>query len=71
MGAPTEGEKRSVEEYNHNFWDMLRGLRIWDSVPWPAEVPQDTGNDKWAFCFDGEPLNASCSVCYSDQSSIS
>jgi FPC/CPF motif-containing protein YcgG len=56
MGAPTGGEQRSVEEYNHNFWEMLRGLRIWDSVPWPTDVPQDTGNDKWAFCFDGEPL---------------
>lgn len=56
MGAPTEGEQRSVEEYNTNFWGMLRGLRIWDSVPWPSEVPQDTENEKWAFCFDGQPL---------------
>ncbi|CZT14699.1 uncharacterized protein RCC_00670 [Ramularia collo-cygni] len=56
MGAPTEGEQRTVEEYNHNFWEMLRGLRIWDAVPWPADVPQDTESAKWAFCFDGEPL---------------
>jgi FPC/CPF motif-containing protein YcgG len=56
MGAPTEGEQRTVEEYNHNFWEMLRGLRIWDSVPWPEDVPQETEHEKWTFCFDGEPL---------------
>lgn len=56
MGAPTEGEQRTVEEYNHNFWEMLRGLRIWDTVPWPKDVPQDTDDAKWTFCFDGQPL---------------
>ncbi|SMY25927.1 unnamed protein product [Zymoseptoria tritici ST99CH_1A5] len=56
MGAPTEGEQRSVEEYNHNFWEMLRGLRIWDSAPWPENIPQETDDQNWTFCFDGEPL---------------
>lgn len=56
MCAPTEGQQRSVEAYNNDFWEMLRGLRIWDSVPWPTDVPQDTDNEKWAFCFDDQPL---------------
>lgn len=56
MGAPTDGDQKTVEEYNHNFWQMLRGLRICDSVPWPEDVPPETENAKWTFCFDGEPL---------------
>ncbi|THW77582.1 hypothetical protein D6D19_02129 [Aureobasidium pullulans] len=56
MGAPTEGSLKTVEQYNNEFFDMLRGLRIWDSKPWPKDVPQDTLNEKWTFCFDGIPL---------------
>lgn len=56
MGAPADGKQKSVEEYNHNFWEMLRGLRTWDSVLWPQDVPQDTENEKWTFCFGGKPL---------------
>ncbi|UJO25194.1 hypothetical protein CLAFUW4_14323 [Fulvia fulva] len=56
MAAPTEGDPKSVEEYNHSFWEMLRGLRIWDSQPWPKQFPQDTGDEKWTYCFDGTPL---------------
>ncbi|KAG9848392.1 hypothetical protein KCU77_g8030, partial [Aureobasidium melanogenum] len=56
MGAPTEGSLKSVEEYNNEFFDMLRGLRIWDSKPWPKDIPQETLNEKWTFCFDGIPL---------------
>ncbi|EME38867.1 hypothetical protein DOTSEDRAFT_48349 [Dothistroma septosporum NZE10] len=56
MAAPTEGDPKSVEEYNHSFWEMLRGLRIWDAKPWPKEFPQDTQNEKWTYCFDGTPL---------------
>lgn len=56
MGAPTDGAKKTVEEYNLAFWEMLRGLRIWDPKPWPKDIPQDTNNEKWTFCFNGEPL---------------
>jgi FPC/CPF motif-containing protein YcgG len=56
MGAPTEGNLKAVEEYNNEFFDMLRGLRIWDSKPWPKDIPQETMNEKWTFCFDGIPL---------------
>lgn len=56
MAAPTEGDVKSVEEYNLRFWEMLRGLRIWDTTPWPEDFPQDTENANWAYCFDGTPL---------------
>ncbi|GAB7355518.1 hypothetical protein MBLNU459_g6003t1 [Dothideomycetes sp. NU459] len=56
VGAPSQAGIKSVDEYNNSFWEMLRGLRIWDMKPWPTDVPQNTGNEKWTFCFDGEPL---------------
>lgn len=54
MAAPDA--LKSVEEYNDRFWDMLRGLRIWDTKPWPQDFPQNTNSEKWTYCFDGEPL---------------
>ena len=57
MCAPPESDhQKTVEEYNQKFWDMLRGLRIWDTKPWPQEIPQNTKAEKWTFCFDGVPL---------------
>lgn len=55
MGAPTDGDLRTVEQYNDDFFNMLRGLRIWDK-PWPEDFPQETQNEKWTYCFDGTPL---------------
>ncbi|KAH8750858.1 YqcI/YcgG family-domain-containing protein [Hyaloscypha sp. PMI_1271] len=34
---------------------FLRGLRVFDTKPWPEDIPTDTGTNKWAFCFDGVP----------------
>lgn len=60
MAAPPDASSGegllSVDAHNDRFWDLLRGLRIWDGKPWPAGWPQDTSSDKWAYCFDGEPL---------------
>ncbi|KAF4447663.1 hypothetical protein F53441_8809 [Fusarium austroafricanum] len=55
IGAPSE-KQRTVEEHNRTFWDMLRGLRICDPRTWPEEIPQDTEDAKWTFCFNGEPI---------------
>ncbi|SPJ78790.1 uncharacterized protein FTOL_07181 [Fusarium torulosum] len=55
IGAPSE-KQRTVEDYNRTFWDMLRGLRICDLKAWPAEIPQDTEDANWTFCFNGEPV---------------
>lgn len=55
IGAPSEEEK-SVAEYNRSFWDMLRGLRICDPRQWPESIPQDTEDQLWTFCFNGEPV---------------
>lgn len=56
FAAPTTGQRKSVEDYNRNFWDTLHGLRALDNEPWPADVPQCTDSERWTFCFDGEPI---------------
>lgn len=55
IGAPSAKEL-TVEEHHRKFWDMLRGLRICDPQAWPEEIPQDTEDSKWTFCFKGEPI---------------
>lgn len=47
---------RTLEQYKSSFWNLLRGLRIYDPKPWPPSIPADVMSSKWAFCFDGEPL---------------
>ena len=53
--SPPTPHPRTVERYNLDFWAFLRGLRVFDGKPWPQNIPQGTGENKWAFCFDGEP----------------
>ncbi|KAG5753348.1 hypothetical protein H9Q70_004017 [Fusarium xylarioides] len=55
IGAPSE-KQCTVEEHNRTFWDMLRGLRICDPRPWPEDIPQDTEDARWTFCFNGKPV---------------
>ena len=45
----------SVDQYNLDFWALLRGLRVFNSKAWPRDVPTETSSSKWSFCFDGEP----------------
>ncbi|KAM0311597.1 hypothetical protein ACHAPQ_012366 [Fusarium lateritium] len=55
IGAPSE-KQRTVAEHNRTFWDMLRGLRICDPKAWPEQIPEDTEDANWTFCFNGEPV---------------
>ncbi|KAH7239404.1 YqcI/YcgG family-domain-containing protein [Fusarium tricinctum] len=55
IGAPSE-KQRTVEEHNRTFWDMLRGLRTCDPKAWPEDIPQDTEDANWTFCFNGESV---------------
>ncbi|KAI8633604.1 YqcI/YcgG family-domain-containing protein [Xylariaceae sp. FL1651] len=36
------------------FWDLLRAISDRDTHPWPAHVPQATGEPAWTFIFRGE-----------------
>ncbi|KAG5663579.1 hypothetical protein KAF25_001515 [Fusarium avenaceum] len=55
IGAPSENQ-RTVEAHNRTFWDMLRGLRTCDPKAWPGDIPQDTEDANWTFCFNGESV---------------
>ncbi|KIL84954.1 hypothetical protein FAVG1_11824 [Fusarium avenaceum] len=55
IGAASE-KQRTVEEHNRTFWDMLRGLRTCDPKAWPGDIPQDTEDANWTFCFNGESV---------------
>ena len=50
-----DNTKPSVDSYRRKFWTLLRGLRSCDLRPWPQDIPPQTDNAKWAFCFDGVP----------------
>lgn len=50
------GSERSLDWYNDGFWTLLRGLRLVDPKPWPADIPTHTDSARWTFCFDGVPL---------------
>ena len=47
---------KTVAEYNDRFWNFLRGLQIYDAEEWPSDVPQQTTDSHWTFCFNGEPI---------------
>lgn len=53
--APTSG-RQTLEDYRGLFWDTLQKLHDLDEDPWPAEVPTDTENEWWEFCFAGMKL---------------
>ena len=37
------------------YRSFLKSLRALDTVPWPADFPEQIDNTKWCFCFNGEP----------------
>ncbi|MFE4588944.1 YqcI/YcgG family protein [Streptomyces laurentii] len=53
--APTPG-KSTLEDYRGFFWETLQTVHDLDEDPWPSEVPTDTDNEWWEFCFAGMKL---------------
>ncbi|WP_054402328.1 YqcI/YcgG family protein [Paenibacillus solani] len=51
-----EKEEQSLEFYKNKTWEVLQYLHSHDPAPWPEEVPYDSQNRSWEFCFDGEPV---------------
>ena len=49
-------ERQTLEEYRDLFWNTLQKVHSLDEEPWPAEVPTDTDNEWWEFCFAGMKL---------------
>lgn len=51
-----------MEEYQSLFWSVLRFLNQHDPQAWPADIPQDTEDPLWEFCFNGEPIFVVCNT---------
>lgn len=45
-----------VAAQTRRFWDILGWLHEQDPQQWPGEVPTDTDNPGWEFCFAGDPM---------------
>ncbi|MBL0386553.1 YqcI/YcgG family protein [Tumebacillus sp. ITR2] len=58
---PSE-EELAMEEYQSLFWSVLRFLNAHDPQAWPADIPQDTEDPLWEFCFNGEPIFVVCNT---------
>ena len=53
--TPPPAVERSVEDYHKLFWSFLCRLRKLDPKPWPRDIPQNTGEERWCFNFDDTP----------------
>lgn len=51
-----EGQARDFEYYRRRFWHVLQFLHASDREPWPDDIPTNTDDPRWEFCFAGEPI---------------
>jgi hypothetical protein len=59
MFLPTDtGAPDGFARHERRFWDLLQWLHDNDPRPWPADVPRDTDDPAWEFCFAGDPMFA-------------
>lgn len=47
-----------LDAQTRRFWDILGWLHTQDPQPWPGDVPADTEDPGWEFCFAGDPMFA-------------
>lgn len=52
----------SLESYERQFWDLLKGLADVDPQSWPEDVPTNIHAPLWEFCFAGEPIFVVCNT---------
>ncbi len=52
----------NVQEACELFWRVLNSLRKADAVPWPDNIPYNTEDPSWEFCFNGEPMYIVCTT---------
>lgn len=52
----------TLKDEHRYGWSILQMLHERDTSPWPLDIPTETENEKWSFCFNGIPLfiNISC-----------
>lgn len=55
-------ETFQVDDYRELFWDFLTRLTGWDDQEWPSNIPTNPDDQKWEFCFNGEPYFTFCAT---------
>ncbi|MDJ0627711.1 MAG: YqcI/YcgG family protein [Rhodobacter sp.] len=51
---------QSLEVYERRFWNLLADLAQNDPAPWPSDFPDQIQDERWEFCFAGEPVFVVC-----------
>lgn len=52
----------TMSEYDAWFWSVMQHLHDNDPKPWPADIPSDLEDTKWAFAFAGESYFIVCNT---------
>jgi len=52
----------SMEAYEEQFWNVLKFLHENDPKEWPGDIPTNTDDKMWEFCFNGEPIFVVCNT---------
>lgn len=55
---PPDASMLTVDDYGKRFWSVLKRLHERDPCPWPSDIPTDTDEQLWEFCFAGEAIFA-------------
>lgn len=53
---------KTMDEYQEIFWSTLMTLNKLDEKEWPKDIPTDTEDQHWEFCFHGEPIFVVCNT---------
>jgi FPC/CPF motif-containing protein YcgG len=53
-------------EYHERLWHVLQFLHVHDPEPWPESIPTDPDDERWEFCFGGEPMFPTCRAPFYD-----
>lgn len=54
-------------DYHEALWHLLNVLHVHDPEPWPENIPTETDDPHWEFCFGGEPMFPTCRAPFYDE----
>ena len=60
-------EPFSEADYHEHLWHVLQFLHVHDPEPWPEDIPTDPDDERWEFCFGGEPMFPTCRAPFYDE----
>ncbi|CAI6034027.1 YqcI/YcgG family protein [Cohnella sp. JJ-181] len=58
----TDEADKSVSAYEAVFWELLSKVSRSDKVPWPSDIPEDTEQATWEYCYEGERYFVYCAT---------